>query len=353
MLADKNEYIKYLYVIITLEEQKLFLHDLKKKTSKEKDKYISSINEDKKEALSKIKMLRNKTLNKVPDKPSGLVVNLILSTLFSGIFSFILGAILWLFSLGLGGWNFWSCWILSFIIFEIIIMIGLDGDSKKKRLERDNIISDNNKILINAKQEENKVLANYKERNNQYIKRIEVCNKNNAYLSKLLVPIEYLLKTYYEVGLLYPKYHNLDAVFHILDYLASDRCNDVIGENGAYNKYENEKRLDAIINRLDTVIYRLDSMNLQLVQISKNTAEMASTLSKIQIELSQQNELISNYNNMLEKQNDEIISLLEDNNEAVKIFSKMQQINNQQTKDLLEYQNFALKQQRLKDGNLY
>lgn len=44
------------------------------------------------------------------------------------------------------------------------------------------------------------------------------------------------------------------AVIRILEYFDSGRCTALTGTGGAYNKYEEEIRQDAIISKLDTAI---------------------------------------------------------------------------------------------------
>ena len=44
------------------------------------------------------------------------------------------------------------------------------------------------------------------------------------------------------------------AVIRMLEYFDSGRCTALTGADGAYNKYEEEIRQDAIISKLDTAI---------------------------------------------------------------------------------------------------
>ena len=67
----------------------------------------------------------------------------------------------------------------------------------------------------------------------------------------------------YSIGVIYGKYRTFPAVASFLDYFESGRCS-TLGENtggdGAYNKYDNESRLDLIVTKLDEVIVQLDNI---------------------------------------------------------------------------------------------
>lgn len=65
-------------------------------------------------------------------------------------------------------------------------------------------------------------------------------------------------KKYYDIGVLYPKYHNIVAVSMFVQYLESGRCDTLQGHTGCYNLFEEEARQDIIIAKLDQIIDRLD-----------------------------------------------------------------------------------------------
>lgn len=70
-----------------------------------------------------------------------------------------------------------------------------------------------------------------------------------------------LLKQYYNEGFLYPKYRSVVPVATIYEYLDSGRCFTLYGHEGAYNLYENELRMNMILEKLDDIIYRLDDIS--------------------------------------------------------------------------------------------
>lgn len=66
-----------------------------------------------------------------------------------------------------------------------------------------------------------------------------------------------LLRKYYATDMIYPKYRNLIAVCSLCEYFLSG-ATDTLKE--AYNKYDNEVLLKAIITKLDEVVMRLEAI---------------------------------------------------------------------------------------------
>lgn len=66
-----------------------------------------------------------------------------------------------------------------------------------------------------------------------------------------------LLRKYYATDMIYPKYRNLIAVCSLYEYFLSGST-DTLKE--AYNKYDNEVLLKAIITKLDEVVMQLDAI---------------------------------------------------------------------------------------------
>ncbi len=69
-----------------------------------------------------------------------------------------------------------------------------------------------------------------------------------------------LLWDYYRVDVLHSDYQNMVAVCSIYQYLDSGRCAELIGRDGAYNLFEEEKFKNIIISKLDEIIRRLDQI---------------------------------------------------------------------------------------------
>ena len=72
--------------------------------------------------------------------------------------------------------------------------------------------------------------------------------------------LEEALISLYEEGIIYSKYRNLVAVSTIYEYLASGRCDQLEGPNGAYNLYEMELRQNIVIGQLSTITEHLEQI---------------------------------------------------------------------------------------------
>ena len=83
---------------------------------------------------------------------------------------------------------------------------------------------------------------------------IEELRQQQSYLRSKVSQISNTLDSVYSLDIIHPKYRNMVAVIRILEYFDSGRCTALTGAGGAYNKYEDEIRQDAIISKLDTAI---------------------------------------------------------------------------------------------------
>lgn len=73
-------------------------------------------------------------------------------------------------------------------------------------------------------------------------------------IQKKISGISETLENFYSLDIIHPKYRNMITVIRLLEYFDSGRCTALTGAGGAYNKYEEEIRQDAIISKLDTAI---------------------------------------------------------------------------------------------------
>lgn len=69
-----------------------------------------------------------------------------------------------------------------------------------------------------------------------------------------------LLHQYYSKNFIYSSYQNFAAVCSICEYLKSGKCDRLQGHEGAYVLYDNERRLERIVERLDDIAARLDQI---------------------------------------------------------------------------------------------
>lgn len=130
---------------------------------------------------------------------------------------------------------------------------------------------------------------------------------------------EKILSKLYALNVLYPKYRNSVAVATFFEYFDSKRCTSLEGHEGAYNIYENEIRLNAIISKLDDIINRLDEIkqsqyeiyqavnegNQKASMLYHKTMEMVDTARTIE-----NNTAISVYNGEIVAKNTEIMKYI-------------------------------------------
>lgn len=103
-----------------------------------------------------------------------------------------------------------------------------------------------------------KEIESNKIHNIQILNNIDLALKN---CKNELIETNNVLKQYYDLGYIYPKYRGLIPVCTIYEYLDSGRCFRLEGHEGAYNLYENELRMNIILNKLNEIIYRLDDIS--------------------------------------------------------------------------------------------
>lgn len=157
---------------------------------------------------------------------------------------------------------------------------------------------------------------NYKKTNQEKREKYEIAKQrhvqnissNNARLH--LIPTEIkkcneeyektkdLLRQYYNLNFIYPKYRGMVPVCTLYEYLESGRCFSLIGHEGAYNLYESELRMNLIIEKLDDIIYRLDdiqSSQRMLVNEIKRSNAMIDNICKSVVNIAQNTELTQYY----------------------------------------------------------
>lgn len=104
------------------------------------------------------------------------------------------------------------------------------------------------------------------------------------------------LKTIYSYNILEPDYRNIYAVSSIYGYIKKGRTHSLtfnadIGDQGAYNIYEQERRLDIIITNTDEILRRLD-------EVVNNQYELANGLQEANLRI---NSLCNNVNNHINR----------------------------------------------------
>ena len=91
----------------------------------------------------------------------------------------------------------------------------------------------------------------------------------------------------YSYDIVFDKYRNVVALSSFYEYLVSGRCESLVGRNGAYNIYENEIRLDAIITQLDEIKTKLDEIKQNQYMIYKTMKDIESSLNRLEASMDQ------------------------------------------------------------------
>ncbi|MCL2576653.1 MAG: hypothetical protein FWE27_01190 [Defluviitaleaceae bacterium] len=149
-----------------------------------------------------------------------------------------------------------------FTIICVAIPVGMIIKSFCEYLSKKN---DSEKVFIDAyeKYQEDKEEAELQVeiiKNNQHV-IISELNKRKAQNNSLISKTQKVLNELYNFNIIFPKYRgNIVPIANFCEYIGSGRCNSLEGHEGAYDIYENEVRLDRIIERIDVVIKSLDKI---------------------------------------------------------------------------------------------
>lgn len=100
----------------------------------------------------------------------------------------------------------------------------------------------------------------------QKLTHTEYIKKETALIKTELQKLDSVLDSIYSLEIdgklcLHPAYRGLSSVAVIYGYLDTGRCTELEGHEGAYNIYEQEKRLGYIIDKLDVISNKLDRLN--------------------------------------------------------------------------------------------
>ena len=114
-----------------------------------------------------------------------------------------------------------------------------------------------NKSDAKRRQEEQKSREGYVQTVDTAIAQVQsdlkVCQRKQAEVQKLI-------DQYLHTNILYHKYWDIIPICSFYEYIDSGRCSMLEGHEGAYNLYEQERRLDRILDKLDDIIWRLDDI---------------------------------------------------------------------------------------------
>lgn len=193
--------------------------------------------------------------------------------------------------------------------------------------------------------------AALRKKNNEIIAALNIskndCKKNIQVLKGKLAEVENVLVKYYELNILFPKYHNMEAVCKMLEYLQSKRCSSLYGHGGAYDTFEKEYRMDVVINKFDIALAKMNQMQRTNIMLYEAVKNVNASIDKIHQGVYAQNEVLGRLDSSMGKS----IGLLEQNAEATRLLTEIAKDNSKCMNEYVQYQNFATKQKRMEEGH--
>lgn len=168
---------------------------------------------------------------------------------------------------------FWGA-VIGYGLHFILMLIGVVGSRGENKEERKTYPQ---KVeLFHKKQQEISHLIEDKKKSLQTTIPHEITKREQQYQQT-----KQLLKKYYDMGFIYPKYRGLVPICTICEYLESGRCFSLLGHEGAYNLYESELRMNMIIGKLDDVINRLDDISANQRMLAQELRKSNAQLQRI------------------------------------------------------------------------
>lgn len=250
---------------------------------------------------AKDKLESNQPIKKTPPKPNKKMPEAPQSKKdyeFSGYdFFFILfGAVCW----GLGitliiisEGEFFLSYILTALgvfVNYLVIRSAIQGKAQNKQNQIDYLAAKKKyaEDLIKCQAEYDREMQQYsidcKKADDDYLHELtlyQAAEKAIAQLEKPLDDTVVALEKLYQIGWIFPKYHNFVAVCSFYEYFLTGRCAELAGPDGAYNLYESELRQNIIINSLETIVNELESIKSNqyiLYKELEKTKEYASQI---------------------------------------------------------------------------
>lgn len=150
-----------------------------------------------------------------------------------------------------------------------VFNIASSGNQEKEKRNQERIQYDVDLVKYNRDMDEykrdmqraqnnyNTDMAEYKTATREYDSESSVIFQKHA---KTLSALEAALKELYSDDVVYPKYRDMIAMSTISEYLASGRCYELEGPDGAYNLYEMELRQNIIIDQMSNIISNLEQI---------------------------------------------------------------------------------------------
>lgn len=149
------------------------------------------------------------------------------------------------------------------LICDIIIIISGISECKHKKAENRRIVESNQRRAESTHIRAVNLQA-------ELDRAIPLYNQTDA-----------ILKQLYNEGIIYKKYQEFVPIAMFYEYFASGRCFRLDGHEGAYNLYEQELRMNLILNKLDDILYSLDQIQERQYMLANAIREGNATAQRI------------------------------------------------------------------------
>jgi len=298
IVINKLNLKKYLSVVLDLEKNKIILYKL-----------ILNVKEDittqkRNIPIEPKKFIAGAISKPVMDTPIDKLKRFLLSVLLSSIPIGIVFLVWWIVKIYSGNEFTIIAIILSALSLMICITCSFFAESNAAKIEAYKKSVNDQDIKVS---EYERQMKTFKHNKGTALITINSMQNNLDLLNKQYRETSDSLSKFYSLGIIYKDYRNLDAVASFFQYLDSGRCTQLEGHEGAYNLYEEERRLNIIITGIDWIISNQRQIMNQLEQIRENQTalydaicEVNETVNRLGQKVDHQTELNIKHNKIME-----------------------------------------------------
>ena len=170
-----------------------------------------------------------------------------------------------------------------------------------------------NKYLA-AQQEYDQINGSFDSISTPQIVALKCLQEEITQAEELLLNLHQGKRKVFDTGVIFEKYNDFVAIASFYEYLSSGRCTTLEGPHGAYNLYESEIRMNAIVSQLADVIKSLK-------QIQKNQFVIYTAINEATNELAALNKATQKMNVTLNAMHGELATISR-NTEVTAFYAK-------------------------------
>lgn len=125
----------------------------------------------------------------------------------------------------------------------------------------------------------------YEKEMNEHNSKIRYLNGVIDYLSKLQQVSQTLLISMYSKSPIHVKYRNLLSIGTIYEYLDTKRCYRLEDDNGAYNMFEQEVRMNMLLIGIKDILTKMEELRKNQILIYNAIIELSDTIKNMHSDL--------------------------------------------------------------------